>query len=123
MSRMKATKWFHCRCILPNTRMEKTVNTVSVITSCITFSCIRLNGPPLPSKPMRLAGTCRQYSTKAIAQLMSINAISPILANRGICAIFRCPYHANVIKIFDISNNIIGEICLIIIRFYHRITY
>ena len=31
--------------------------------------------------------------------LLNINAISPILANRGICAIFRCPYHANVINV------------------------
>ena len=34
----------------------------------MTLSCMRLNGPPLPLKPMRLAGTVRQYSKKAIPQ-------------------------------------------------------
>ena len=42
------------------------VNTVREITSWMTLSCIRLNGPPLPWKPIRFAGTVRQYSKKAM---------------------------------------------------------
>ena len=37
-------------------------------TSWITFSCIRLNGPPLPVNPRRLAGTWAQYSKNASPQ-------------------------------------------------------
>gem|GEM_PF-4336402 len=79
----------------------KTVNTTNVIASWITFNCHRLNGPPLPSKPRRLAGTWKIYSKKAIPQLIRIMAKSPRLLNQLICLNFRCPYHAIVIKLLD----------------------
>ena len=48
-----------------NKSVEKRVNTTRVITSWITFSCIKLKGPPFPLNPIRLAGTWQEYSAKA----------------------------------------------------------
>ena len=45
--------------------VTNTVNTVRDTTSWITLSCMSENGPPLPSKPMRLAGTWHEYSGSA----------------------------------------------------------
>src|SRR5690606_8245106 len=53
---------------------------------------------------MRLAGTARQYSMKAIAQLMAITA------NSEECGNFRCPYQANVMKTFEDTSSRIGRI-------------
>ena len=49
-------------------KVTTTVKTVREITSWMTLSCIRLKGPPLPWKPIRFAGTVRQYSKKAMPQ-------------------------------------------------------
>ena len=65
---MKAATWFHCTGCPLKRKVTMTVKTVREITSWITLSCIRLKGPPLPLKPMRFAGTVRQYSKKAIHQ-------------------------------------------------------
>ena len=101
----KAAKWFHFNSIL-KAIIENTVNTESVITSCITLSCIMSNGPPLSRNPKRLAGTCRQYSKKAIAQLKAMTPISGKEANQlNSSRIFRCPYQANVMKMFEKTNN------------------
>jgi len=83
------------------TTAEKTTNTVRVITSCITFNCKSVNGPPLSWYPMRLAGTWKQYSNKAIPQLISITAKRGRLSRPFICLNLRCPYQANVMKVFD----------------------
>jgi hypothetical protein len=45
-----------------------------------------------------LAGTWKQYSKNAIPQLTIIARI------RGELRYFKCPYHANVIKILDKVN-------------------
>jgi hypothetical protein len=51
-----------------------------------------------------LAGIIRQYSKKAIPQL------NRIAFHKGIFLSFKCPYQANVIKIFERINK---EIVLI----------
>jgi hypothetical protein len=48
---------------------------------------------------MRLAGTCRQYSKKAMPQLIKITFHKATLVN------FRWPYQAKVIKMLEPSNN------------------
>lgn len=63
-----------------------------VITSCIIFSWKPLN--PL-ANPIRLAGTVKQYSKKAIPQLMRM------AFHKGIPFSFRCQYQANVIKMLE----------------------
>jgi hypothetical protein len=50
-----------------------------VITSCITFSCTRENGPPLPLYPILFAGTWKIYSNKAIPQLIKMIEVRPNL--------------------------------------------
>lgn len=78
---------------------------VRVITSWITFNCIREKGPPFPSKPIRLAGTWKQYSKNAIPQLISTMAAIPRVSNHFISLSFKWPYQAKVIKVFDSINN------------------
>jgi hypothetical protein len=57
---------------------------------------------------MRLAGTCRQYSKKAIPQDIAITPIKGSALNHENSAIFKWPYHANVMKTFDaIKSNIV----------------
>ena len=68
MRQKKAAMWFHWTGVPLNRKVTMTVKMVREITSWITLSCIRLKGPPLPWKPMRLAGTVRQYSKKAMPQ-------------------------------------------------------
>src|SRR5271154_618246 len=68
------------------------------MTSWITFSW---SGEKVFT-PIRLAGTCRQYSKKAIHQLTRITFHNATSRN------FRCPYHAKVIKMFEpISSKIV----------------
>ncbi len=71
------------------------------MTSCITFNCISEKGPPFPWKPILLAGTWKQYSKKAIAQLISTIAAIPSVSNHFISLNFRWPYQAKVIKVFE----------------------
>ena len=63
--------------------------------------------PPLPSKPIRLAGTCKQYSKNAIPHDKAITPIRGKVLNHENSAIFRWPYHASVINTFDATNNAI----------------
>src|SRR5262245_55141415 len=51
------------------------------------------------SEPIRLAGTCRQYSKKAIPQLTRIAAISEL------CLYFRCPYQAKVMNTLEARSS------------------
>ena len=64
----KAARWFQWKLCPWNRKPTMTVKMVSEITSCITFSCTSVKGPPLPMKPMRFAGTAKQYSMKAMLQ-------------------------------------------------------
>src|ERR1700674_251142 len=66
----------------------------------MVLSCAALNS----YEPMRLAGTWKQYSKKAIPQLMTITFQSATLRN------FRWPYHANVMKIFEMVRRRIVRI-------------
>ena len=58
----QANAWFHLNDSPLKAIALKATNTTSVITSCITFNCIRLNGPPFSLNPIRFAGTWKQYS-------------------------------------------------------------
>lgn len=72
---MKAARWFHCKCWPWKSRLAMTVKTTSDTTSWITLSWMSENGPHVPSKPMRLAGTWQQYSKKAIPHEKAITPI------------------------------------------------
>src|SRR6266704_2098623 len=54
---------------------------------------------------MRFAGTWKQYSKKAMPQLAKITFHSASLRN------FRCPYHATVMKTFEMVSRRIVRIC------------
>lgn len=60
----------------------------------MVFSCTALK----TACPIRFAGTCKQYSKKAIPQLITMTK------NNGEDLYFKCPYHAKVIKIFEQTN-------------------
>lgn len=78
------------------------------MTSWMTFSCMSEKGPPLPVKPILLAGTCREYSKKAIAHENTMTPMSGQLLEMFICCNFKWPYHAKVMKMFDpIRSNIV----------------
>ena len=53
--------------------------------------------------PQRLAGTAKQYSTKAMPQLATTTSHSGLSVN------FRCPYQANVMKTLEINSRTMGE--------------
>lgn len=100
----KPISWFNLM-VSWKARYEKIIKTVSVITSCITLSWTNENGPPLPWKPIRLAGTWKQYSNSAIPQLKSITPINEILLNHGYWTSFKCPYQASVINMLEHRSN------------------
>src|SRR5688572_1760702 len=77
---------------------EKTTNTSSVITSWRILSCAAL-WPAL--WPRRLAGTWKQYSSRAIAQLTRMTTHSAACLKRGLA---RWPYHANVMKTLEMVS-------------------
>ena len=107
MRQIPATIWFHLICMW-KAITENAKKTTKVITSCNIFSCISENGPPLPSKPIRLAGTCRQYSKNAIPHEMAITPIKGKVLNHENSAIFRWPYQASVMNTFDaIKSNMV----------------
>lgn len=70
------TKWFQRKVSFLKKVSEKIVNTTKVITSCITLSCNNVKEPPFPLNPIRLAGTWKKYSNRAIPQLMRMIEIS-----------------------------------------------
>ncbi len=73
------------------------------------ISCIPLSwAAEKYSCPMRFAGTCRQYSKKAMPQLARMTVISGADLN------FKCPYHAKVIKTFEAVKSKTGySACMI----------
>src|SRR5690348_4961394 len=95
-----------------------TVNTESVITSCITFSCHKENGPPLSTKPILFAGTWNMYSKKAIPQLIRMIRKRPALGSQFISFILRWPYQANVIKVLLQISNTMVRIIFFIKKFF-----
>ena len=67
------------------------------------------------SEPMRLAGIRYEYSSMAIAQLMSMMKISGVVELIiFICCSFRLPYHANVMKVFEMMSSNTVRIALFI---------
>ena len=81
------------------------VKIIRVITSCITLSCINVNGPPLPVKPILLAGIWHEYSASAMPHEKIITSHNGHDEMSFICCNFRWPYHAKVIKMFDMTSN------------------
>src|ERR1700745_856678 len=84
-------------------QIEKNENTTSVMISWIVLSCAALK----VWLPIRLAGTWKQYSKKAISQLTSVSFHS------GTFWYFKWPYHAAVMKMLEKSSKTI-----VIIRFF-----
>ena len=109
----KAAMWFHWMGCPLNTKVTMTVKMVREITSWITLSCIRLKGPPFPTKPMRLAGTVRQYSKKAIPQEKRMMRMSGQPVEIFISCSLRWPYQANVINTFEkMSIRMVQKPCI-----------
>lgn len=75
------------------------VKTESETTSWMTFSSQIENGPPNCDDPMRLAGTWKQYSNRAMPQLSSTMASMPKRSSLDLNAMW--PYQASVMKAFD----------------------
>ena len=84
------------------TVMTRTVKTISEMASWMTFSWMRLNGPPLTTDPMRLAGIMKKYSIKAMphdSKMMNIKGQS--FAEGTTDGNLSCPYQAKVMKTLD----------------------
>lgn len=107
MSR-NARMWFQCRFCPWKSMFIMTANTPRLIHSCMTLSCISENGPPLPTNPIRFAGTWQQYSKRAMPHE---NAMTPIIghfAATPVACSFKCPYQARVMKtLLSISKMIV----------------
>lgn len=78
------------------------VKTESETTSWMTFSSQIENGPPNCDDPMRLAGTWKQYSNRAMPQLSSTMASMPKRSSLDLNAMW--PYQASVMKAFDMMS-------------------
>src|SRR5690606_16076853 len=90
--------WLALKVSVLKTKRVKTAKTSRVITSWITFNCMRLKGPPFSRNPILLAGTWKMYSNRAIPQLIRMMETSPSLLNHFHSWNFKCPYQANTIK-------------------------
>ncbi len=71
----------------------------------MSFSCHMLKGPPLIELPSLLAGTIRQYSKKAMPQLMRIAVSNPEFLRKEISLYRRWPYQAMVINVLDAASS------------------
>ena|ERR1035437_7575330 len=111
--KIKPIKWFSLNDSCLNIIRVKQTKTINVITSWITLSSTNENGPPFSLKPILLAGTCNMYSKKAIPQLIRTMTISGKLSNHFSSLNFKCPYQANVIKMFDRTRRSIVLNCFI----------
>ena len=100
--------------------LKKTTKTTRVMTSCMTFNCNNVNGPPFPLKPIRLAGTWKQYSKRAIPQLIRMITNRGSASNHLNSRIFKWPYHAKVIKTLEMTS--IPMVRKIFIMFYTNYT-
>ena len=110
----KAAMWFHWRGVPLNKKVTMTVKMVREITSWITLSCIRLKGPPFPMNPIRLAGTVRQYSKKAIPQENKMIRMRGQPVEIFISCNLRWPYQANVINTFEnTSIKMVQKPCIV----------
>lgn len=56
MRKQNASKWFHRKASPWNIKWAMTAKTIRLTHSWMTLSWTRENGPPLPTKPIRLAG-------------------------------------------------------------------
>ena len=101
---MKAARWFQCNASPLKNSVVKTVKMMSVMTSWMTLSCISENGPPLPVKPMRLAGIWQEYSKSAMPHDKRMTANSGQWVVTFISCNFKCPYQANVMKMLDTTS-------------------
>ena len=102
MMKMNETMWFQRKVSVLKTVMTMMVKTVSETASCMTFSWIRLNGPPFCMAPMRLAGIMNEYSNKAIPHDMRMTKNSGQSLELGtISSNLSCPYQAKVIKTLE----------------------
>ena len=90
--------WFQCKLCPWKRIFIMTANTPRLIHSCMTFNCISEKGPPLPTKPMRFAGTWQQYSNRAMPHEKAITPIIGHFAATPVACSFKCPYHASVMK-------------------------
>ena len=69
---------------------------------------------------MRLAGTVRQYSKKAIPHEKRMTQISGHPVEIFISASFKCPYQANVMKTFEKISMMIVQIPFIADSFFEK---
>ena len=100
--------WFHWKASPLNIKRVKIENTERDITSWMTLSWTRENGPPFSIKPMRFAGTWKAYSANAISHEKTMMPHKGQLSMSFICWSFRCPYQAKVINTLDtISSRIV----------------
>lgn len=76
-----------------------TVKTERDMTSWMTLSWMRLNGPPLSTNPIRLAGTWQQYSKNAMPQEMTMTPNIPHFCMIGRLPKRRWPYQAKVMNV------------------------
>lgn len=93
----KPIRWFILSVSFLNANKVKMLKTTNVITSCMTFNCHRLKGPPFSTNPILFAGTCTEYSKNAMPQLMSIteNKLSPLNQENSLCSIFKSSKFSN----------------------------
>ncbi len=104
-------------CFFLEVKIMKSAKTMSVITSCMTFSCTMVNGPPVSDDPKRLAGTWKQYSKNANPQLMSTRETNPAFGNQPHCLKLRWPYQASVINPFEIMRRMIVPMARMVLFF------
>ena len=97
----QAAKWFQCSPPVLKTNVEKPTKIINVMTSWITFSCIKVKEPPFPINPILFAGTWNEYSARAITHEKRITPKSGQLLINPICWSFKCPYQAKVINILE----------------------
>ncbi len=102
---MNPIKWLMRIGSVLNINSVKMVNTVKEIASWMTLSCQRSKGPPLLTKPIRLAGIMKLYSMPANNQLNRMINGSDNLENQGYCCNLRFPYQATVMNTFEHNNN------------------
>ena len=105
MRQMKAATWFQWSCCPWKHIIAMTVNTLMEMTSWMTFSCMRLKGPPAMSDPMVLAGMRKQYSTPATSHDRRITLGIDHPSDMWRCLSKRFPYQAKVMNVFEQINS------------------
>lgn len=95
MMQAKAAKWRQCSGS-PSTTTMNPPKITRAMASCATLSC---PADQPWAKPMRLAGTAKQYSTSAMPQLIRMTSISGLVIPP-----FKCQYQATVMKRFEMTR-------------------